>query len=578
MIMLTALPQVAMDVMDWEWVQFQPHFDELAIRPINGTSVGEWLSDWTHVSDLITEVYARRAIATTLNTQDEAVRDALHHFLEHSYQPAQEAAQRLKQKLLESGLEPEGFAIPLRNMRAEADLFRQENLPLFTEDHKQGLIYDQLIGALTVTWGGEEITLTQLVVNAQKGDRPTREQAWRLGSQRMLADRQKINENWQKLWDVRRKMADNAGKTDFRSFMWQAKLRFDYTPEDAEAFHRAIEQVAVPAARRVYERRRAAMGVETLRPWDIGVDVMRNTDFTVDPHGREPLHPFKDVEDLASKGEMVFDHVDPQLGEQFKTMRRENLLDLPNYKGKAPGAYCDSFPTLRRPFVFMNAVGSSADVSTLLHEVGHAFHVFAAAHLPYHQLHDSPMEFSEVASMAMELLGSPFLKNEGGFFTPQEYARALIEHLEGMLVFWPYMAVVDGFNHWAHTHAEGRDPSRCDAKWDELWDRFIQGPDWSGLDDEKVTGWHRKLHIHRVPFYYIEYGLAQLGAAQVWANALTDQTAAVAAYRTALSLGGSVTLPELYATAGVKFALDADTLKRSVDLMEAKIEELGKLG
>jgi oligoendopeptidase F len=211
----------------------------------------------------------------------------------------------------------------------------------------------------------------------------------------------------------------------------------------------------------------------------------------------------------------------------------------------------------------------------MLHEFGHAFHVFEAASLPYHQLHTTPMEFNEVASMAMELLASPYLvKSEGGLYSEQDAARAMVDHLEGLLIFWPYMAVVDAFNHWVHTHPEGDDLNACDVKWGELWDRYIVGVDWSGLEDEKVTGWHRKLHIHRVPFYYIEYGLAQLGAVQIWRNALENQADAVAAYRAALALGGSVTLPELYRTAGAKFAFDADTLQMAVDLIDSMIDRL----
>lgn len=577
--MLNALPKTALEVMHWNWEQFAPHYEALVNREIDAGNVSEWLAGWTHIANLIAEILARLNIDTTLDTASDEARDRLHHFLEHVYQPAQEASQKLKEKLLASKLEPEGFSIPLRNMRSEADLFRPQNLPLFTEEHTLGLVYNKIIGAMTVEWEGEEMTLTQLVVKVRDANRPTREKAWLLGCGRVLADREAINENYRKLLQIRKQIAANAGKRDFREFMWQAKLRFDYSPKDAETFHKAIEQVAVPAAQRVYERRRQALGLESLRPWDVGVDVMRNVEFHGDPHGRPPLKPFGQIRELEDKGEAIFGKVDPELGRQFHTMRQEELLNLPNYKGKAPGAYCESLPTLKRPFVFMNAVGSSFDVSTLLHEVGHAFHVFATTHIPYHQLLDTPMEFNEVASMAMELLGSPYLKKQdGGFYTPQEHARAEIEHLEGMLVFWPYMAVVDSFQHWVYTHIdEAMDAAACDRVWGDLWDRFIVGQDWSGLDDHKVTGWHRKMHIHGLPFYYIEYGLAQLGAAQVWGNALKDQKRAVAAYRKALSLGGSVTLPELFKAAGAKFALDAETLKKSVDLIESQIAELEKV-
>ncbi len=391
----------------------------------------------------------------------------------------------------------------------------------------------------------------------------------------MLEDREAINAVWVRLMDVRRKIYQNAGLPDYREYAWQERLRFDYTPADCETFHRAIEETVVPAAARVYERRRRQMGVETLCPWDINTDPMRITELNVDPLAREPLRPFATIDELKAKGSAVFHHVDPQLGAYFDTMQRESLLDLQNYKGKAAGAYCTSYASIKRPFVFMNAVGIADNVSTLLHECGHAFHVFERAELAYHPQRISPMEFNEVASMAMELLGAPYLDADGGFFTPQQAARARIEHLEGLLVFWPYMAVVDAFQHWVYTHHDdASDPANCDAAWAALWARFIHGVDYTGLDDHVVTGWHRKLHLYRYPFYYVEYGLAQLGATQIWRNALRDQAGAVASYRKALALGGTVTLPDLYAAAGVRFAFDSGTLGEIVALIEHTIAEM----
>jgi oligoendopeptidase F len=231
------------------------------------------------------------------------------------------------------------------------------------------------------------------------------------------------------------------------------------------------------------------------------------------------------------------------------------------------------------PFIFENAVGLHADVATLLHEGGHAFHVFEEAHLPYYQQLPVGMEFAEVASMAMELLASPYLPaSEGGFYSEKDAARALIEHLEDAVLFWPYMAVVDAFQHWAYTNqADAAYPENCDHKWAELWQRYMIGVDWSGMDDLMVTGWQRKPHIFEVPFYYVEYGLASLGAFQVWRNALKDQKEAVAAYRRALALGGTVPLPKLYETAGARFAFDIGTVRDAVSLAEEMIEKLERV-
>jgi oligoendopeptidase F len=309
--------------------------------------------------------------------------------------------------------------------------------------------------------------------------------------------------------------------------------------------------------------------VDKLRPWDLNVD----------PLGRPALHPFSSPGELVEKASAIFHQVDPQLGAYFEIMRRENLLDVENRKHKAPGGYCTDFPVVRKPFIFMNAVGLHEDVQTILHEGGHAFHVFETASLPYHPQLQVGLEMMEVASTAMELLAAPYLvSSQGGFYTEQEAARARIEQLEQTILFWPYMAVVDAFQHWAYQNpAAAAGPENCAAQWAGLWRLYMTGVDWSGLEDEMETGWQRKLHIHQVPFYYVEYGLAALGALQIWRNALQDQPGAVAAYRRALALGGTQPLPRLYETAGAKFAFDQTTLSEMVYLAERTIETLEKI-
>jgi oligoendopeptidase F len=283
--------------------------------------------------------------------------------------------------------------------------------------------------------------------------------------------------------------------------------------------------------------------------------------------------------ELEAKTSAIFHAVDPQLGEYFKIMRRERLLDLDNRKNKAPGGYCTDFPITGRPFIFANSIGVHDDVQTLLHEGGHAFHVFESAALPYCWHVQIPWEFEEVASMSMELLAAPYLTVDyGGFYTPAQAARARIEHLERSLLFWPYMAVVDAFQHWVYENpAAASLPASCDQAWAELWQRFMPGVDWSGLEQEMLTGWQRKIHIHSDPFYYVEYGLATLGAVQIWRNSLSDQAGAVAAYRGALALGDTATLPELYASAGANFAFDAGALGEAVALILHTVDELEKV-
>jgi oligoendopeptidase F len=563
------LPKTVPELMKSGWETYEPIYQELSTRPLDAKNLEQWMSDWSRVFEKVDELYWHLYVEHTCHTADEAIDKQYNHFLEEIYPQFRAADQKLKEKLLTSKLEPKGFDIPLRNMRAEADLFRTENIPLLTEEEQTYANYEKIMGSQTVQWEGKELTISQMRPIYQDTNRSEREKAWRLGMTRQLADRDAINKNWQKLLGIRLMIAKNANKPDYRAWRWQFWLRFDYTPEDAKHFGDAIEEAVVPAARRIYEKRRKALGVQTLRPWDLDVD----------PLNREPLRPFKDVEELKQTTSRIFHNVDPVLGGYFDEMIQGNMLDLNNRKNKAPGAYCCDYKSVRKPFVFHNAVGVHDDVLTMLHEGGHAMHVFESAGLPYYQQLNVPLEFAEVASMSMEQLGSPNLeKSRGGFYTPADAARSRVEHLETNILFWPYMAVVDGFQHWVYENpAKAADSVECDRAWAKLWDRFMVVVNWSGLEEEKNTGWHRKLHIHGLPFYYIEYGLAQLGATQIWAIALKDQAKAVTGYRKALALGATATLPDLYKTAGVKLAFDADTFGKMIALMEQKISEYEKV-
>jgi oligoendopeptidase F len=562
--MRATLPATTDAFLALEWAQIQPYFDELEATPLSEANLGQWMADWARVGKLVDEGYWYLWVQTTRDTLDAEAEVRFLRFLSDLQEPALAAEQRLKLKLLESGLKPDQFEAPMRNLRAQADLFREANLPLLTQTEELGGEYDRIRAAQTVTWNGEEITLVKLSLEQYNPDRSVRERAWRASMERCLADREAINEVWARSMHLRREIAANADLPNYRAYRWQQMLRLDYTPEDCERFHDAVERVVVPAAERVLERRRKRLGYATMRPWDVEVDAS----------GRPPLHPFTDVPDLETKAARVLECLDPQLANYFRIMQREELLDLENHPGKMPSSYCATYPVQRRPYLFMNVVGTHDDVMTLFHELGHAFHSFENTHLPYHdQLHIGT-EFHEVAAITMELLAAPYLV-EGGFYTPEEAAHARITHLETMLRWWPYIAVVDAFQHWAHTQAEAAcDPHQCDAKWAELWGRFMRGEDWSGLDDAMETGWHRKLHIFREPFYYIDYGLAQLGAVQIWARALENPQAAIQQYKSALALGGTVSLLELFEAAGARLAFDADAFAEAVDLIERTIDEL----
>lgn len=571
--MLKNLPSTPAEIIAWTWPAIEPYYQELGSRPLAADNVETWLADWSAVAERIDEMYARLSVATTTNTADKEAEARMNAFLDDIYPPVMAAEENLKERLLASQLEPLHFAIPLRNMRAEASLYRPANLELLSDQQKLSIEYDKIYGAQTVQWEGGEITLTRLALNFQQSDRTRREKAWHLKADRQLADRQAINDLWKRFMALRANIARNAGLPSYREYAWSQRLRFDYTPADCKAFAAAIEAVVVPAATRIYQKRKKALGLETLRPWDLVDGWFSRPSPMV---GSAPLKPFTSISDLKSKVAAIFHSLDPALGAYFDQILAEGLNDLDNRKNKAPGAYCTSYTSVRKPFIFVNAVGTHDDVMTTLHESGHAFHVFETARIPYIQQLATPMEFNEVASMGMELLASPYLTQaRGGFYTEAEAAHARIEHLETMILFWPFMAVVDSFQQWVYENPEkGADPALCDQHWSQLWDRFIPGVDYQGLEQVKVSGWQRKLHIHQVPFYYVEYGLAQLGAVQIFGNARRDQAGALAAYRKALSLGGTVTLPELFAAANARFAFDVDTIKDAVDLMENVIAEL----
>jgi oligoendopeptidase F len=562
--MPSTLPASSLDFLNWTWSQIEPLYAALEAHTLTPETVDDWIADWGRLGKQIDEAYWRLWVETTLHTLDEAAQIRFQTFLRDIHEPAMTAETRLKRKLLASGLQPTDFKNLLRTMRAEVAIFRDANLPLLTEEHRLGNEYDRRRSLQSVSWEGQETTLVQLEPVYRDPDRERREGAWRAGMERCLQDRPAFNGLWVELMRLRRQIAAHAGQPDYRAYRWQQLLRLDYSPQDCETFHRAVEQVVAPAVKRRLERRRAGLGVESLRPWDLDVE----TDHL------PPLRPFATVRELQERAAALFDQLDPQLSAHFQTLRREGLLDLDNRKGKMPSSYCATYAVQQRPFVLMNVVGTHEDLMTLFHECGHAFHTFECVHLPHHEQLHIGTEFHEVAATGMELLAAPHLA-AAGFYSPQDAARARITHLETMLRFWPYCALVDAFQHWVYTHPQAAsDPAQCDRQWAALWARFMQGEDWSGLDDVMMTGWQRKLHIFRSPFYYLDYGLAQLGAVQIARRAQTDPAAAIAQYRQALALGGTVSLPELFAAAGAKLAFDADTLTEAAAYIEATISQL----
>jgi oligoendopeptidase F len=544
------------------WEDIAPYFDDLAGRVLDTESIEGWLLEWSRLEELVTEAAARAMIAYTIDTSDPA-KEADHlRFSTEILPRMEERSVELAKKLLQTGYTSPSLETTLARFRTQIEIFREENVPIFAELEEYSARYQRITGSMTAMWDGVERPLPQLQPFLKSRDREVRERAFRAASQPYQDQRGALAALFDKMYELRMRAARNAGFANFRDYIFPAKFRFDYTPEDCERFHQAIEQTAVPAVERVLEARRRRLGLDRLRPWDLAVD----------PYREKPLHPFSDAGELVGKAKRVFDRIDPMLGREFQTMIDEGLLDLESRKGKAPGGYCETLHFHGRPFIFMNAVGLVDDVMTLLHEAGHAFHAFASHPLPLIWQRHPGSEAAELASMSMEFLASPHLTEPVGYFSTAEARSAWLEHLEDVLLSLVHIASVDAFQTWIYTSGQGGDAEARDQAWLRLRSRFERGVDWSGLERERAARWYRQLHIFMYPFYYIEYGIAQLGALQVWRNSLKDPVTAVAHYREALALGAVRKLPEIYQTAGARLTFDVETIGELVQLVEEHIE------
>ena len=551
-----------------DWAQLSPLFDQLEALATKCATVAElehWLVDWSELTAALEEEASRRYIAMTCHTDNADAEKAYLHFVEHVEPQTKPRQFRLEKRLMGhplcGKLPMPRYEVYLRDTQNHVELFRAENVALETEEAKLTQQYQKLSGSLTVQFRGEEKTLVQMGKLLEEPDRALRQEAWELVAQRRLQEREQFDDQFEALLNLRERIARNAGFANYRDYAFRRMGRFDYTPEDCVKFHDAVATEVMPVVRELQAQRRQQLGFDQLRPWDASVD----------PLNRPPLKPFEQVGDMVSRTQQIFDQLDGELATGFRQMQDLHLLDLDNRKGKAPGGYQSTLAESRLPFIFMNAVGQQRDVETILHEAGHAFHALAARAedlLPYRN--SPPIEFCEVASMSMELLGAEFLEK---FYPRAEANRARRTHLEDIIKILGWIASVDAFQHWIYTHP-GHTRFERAAAWNSLMDRFAGDVDWSGHEAARAYLWHRQLHIFIHPFYYIEYGIAQLGALQVWANSKRDKVKALADYKTALALGGSRPLPELFAAAGCKFEFSAKTIQPLTKLLRDELKKL----
>lgn len=552
-----------------DWSQIIPLFDQLEARAPQcktGADLEQWLLNWSELNAALDEEGSKRYIAMTCHTDNAEAEKAYLHFIENiepQLKPRQFKLETIYlEHLLRSQLPKPRYEVFDRNTKVHLDLYRDENVPLETEEARLGQQYQKLAGSLTVQFRGEERTLVQMARYLEEPDRALRQEAWESVANRRLQETQHFDANFEQLFKLREQIARNAGCANYRDYAWRARGRFDYTPEDCLKFHQAIETEVMPLVRGLQGERRQKLGLTALRPWDLAVD----------PLNRPPLRPFEQVDGLLEGTRGIFDRLDNGLAQGFRTMENLRLLDLDNRKGKAPGGYQSTLAESRLPFIFMNAVGLQRDVETILHEAGHAFHALATRHEDLHHYRTNvPIEFCEVASMSMELLGNEFIE---AFYAAPEAGRARRTHLEGIIQFFPWMATIDGFQHWIYTHPGHTREERARA-WLALMDRFGGDVDWSGCEKARANLWHRQLHLFLHPFYYVEYGIAQLGALQVWANSKRDKAQALREYQRALALGGSRPLPELFAAAGCRFDFSVKTVRPLMRLVQSELEKLG---
>jgi oligoendopeptidase F len=525
--------------------QLAPIFERLEAKLDRAGSAADleaWLRDHGEVNAALGESSSLAHIAMTCQTDDPEREKAHLHIVEVVdpwLKPRQFA---LMQKLVASpwfAQLPPYYAVFRRSVEAQVKIYREENIPRETELAKLSNQYQKISGGMTVEFDGREQTLARMGRIQEETDRPRREAAWKTVAARRLQETAALDDIFDRMLGLRHEIALAAGYANFRDYTFALYERFDYTPEDCLRFHDAVEHHIVPLLREQQRDRARRLGVDPLRPWDLAVD----------PEGRPPLHPFAESSELLEKSQLIFSKLDPRLGEFYHVLRKQELVDLDNRKGKAPGGYQSTLPEARVPFIFMNAVGTHRDVETMLHEAGHAFHALAAREQPLHAYRGAPIEFCEVASMGMELLAAPHLRM---FYSDEETRRARRSHLEGIIGFFPWMAMVDAFQHWIYTHP-GHTRGERTACWLALMDRFGGIEDYTGFEPVRAHIWHRQLHIFEIPFYYVEYGIAQLGALQLWQAAQRDLPATLDRYLAGLSLGGSRTLPELFAASGLAF-------------------------
>lgn len=549
------------------WEVLQPLFENLLNREINNAQdLKQWFYDRSQLESYLSENLAWRYIKMTCDTASEENQKNYQFFVEQIQPQLSAYDDQLNQKALQSPFLNEltdgGFQIMIRGMKKAVEIFREENISIQTQIQTKQTEYQAITAAMTVNIDGEEMTLPKAADILQSPDREKRKEAWLKISERRFADKDRLDTLFNELRDLRHQVAINAGFANFRDYMFAAMGRFDYTTQDCFNFHEAVAEAVLPLVNEMTQERLSKLKYDSLKPYDLKVDT----------EGKPPLKPFVSGEDLLDKTVACFERIDKKLADYIRIMRRMGHFDVESRKGKAPGGYNYPLEEIGVPFIFMNATSSLRDVVTMVHEGGHAIHSFEVRDLPINSFRNTTAEVAELASMSMELIS---MENWDVFFENKEdLKRAKIEHLEDILKGLPWIATVDKFQHWLYENPTHSIEERQEA-WVKIYEQLSDTvTDWSGYENFKKYIWQRQLHIYEVPFYYIEYGMAQLGAISVWRNYKQDAKKGLEGYLNALKLGYTAPIGKIYEAANIKFDFSKEYISELMEFVKAELKAL----
>ena len=553
-----------------DWDEIKPYVNELLNRKISCSKCIEGIiRDASELSEHISEKGALLYIAMTCDTESDEKRSSFLDFVENVRPKLSEFSDSLNRRLIEHEAVknlPSRYDLMIRSMKNDVDIFRKENIPLGVEQTKLVTESQTINGAMTVEFNGNEYTLPEMRRFLESNERAIREGAWKAVSDRRMQDEERLSEIFDELIVIRSKIARNAGFDTYTDYMFRAMERFDYSKEDCLEFHDAIEAVCVPLMREINSQRVVSLDLDFLMPWDVN----EKTGVGPDLQGRAPLKPFDNVGEMVEKLSTLFHNMSEDLGEKFDMLVEMDTLDLDTRKGKAPGGYQYYLQKSRVPFIFMNAAGLQGDLETMIHEAGHAFHSIYCSHLELIGERGYPIEFAEVASMSMELMTQ---EQWGEFYDEEEANRAKMGHLEGVIFLLPWIATIDSFQHWIYSNPEHTREERARV-WNSIRDRFGSNMNWEEYTKFRDVSWQQQGHLFGVPFYYVEYGIAQLGALQLWRTQRKDPEKALSDYSNAMRLGNTKTLPELFTAADIKLGFDEHHLSSLIQEVRTAMAEL----